>query len=188
MTTSIADWLDSQRFAEWMGHGVSTDLVARMSGNERVLARCIDLLDDRLGPFVPSRRQAIALSLDRSGLATLAHQAGVIWHAATIARLIDGAAVRNLVAAIGPELRLLAIRNVALAPPMEQTPSADIRLEMIHLAGQCCLAAWCAKQPSAIGKRIALRLPDRAEPEDAHHAFGPPIIDCLLIGHDEATT
>lgn len=188
MTTSLTDWFDSQRFAEWMGHGVSADLVDRMFGNERVLARCIGLLDDRLGPFVPSRRQAIALWLDRPRLATLAYQAGVIWHAAAIARLIDGAAVRNLVAAIGPELRLFAIQNVALAPPMEQTPSGDILLEVVDLAGQRCLGAWCARQPSAIGKRIALRLPDHAAPEDAHHAFGPPIIDSLLIRNDEATT
>jgi hypothetical protein len=118
--------------------------------------------------------------LDSSGLTRLASYAGVIWHAKVIVRLIDGTAVRNLIAAIGGEFRSFALNNVVLAPPIDSEITAEAIPEEIGLAGNRCLAAWCAAQPIAVGIRVALRLADGTPPERTHRTFGPAIIDSVL--------
>jgi hypothetical protein len=189
MMQPAEDWVNPYSFAQWVGSGISAGLVERMLANRRLKSRCADLVSRRLGPFSPSQSQGAALSLDGPSLTKLAHHVGAIWHAASIVRLIDGAAVRKLIDRIGPELRLSAIRNIALAPPL---PADDIASEAlptaIALAGQCCLAAWCDTQPTAVGVRIALRLAPHEPPQASHRAFGPAIVDVVLMRIDELTT
>jgi hypothetical protein len=140
----------------------------------------MDLVGNRLGSPSPSATQSAALSLDSAGLTRLAGYAGAIWHAKAIVRLIDGIAVRNLIAAIGGELRSFAINNVVLAPPVEGETTTEAIPEDIRLDGNRCLAAWCAARPIAVGTRVALRLADDTPPEQTHRTFGPAIIDSAL--------
>ncbi len=187
MTTPVTEWVDPQRFAEWIGHGVSSGLAGRMLANRRLKLRCAELLERRLGSVAPSVIQATALSLDGRGLTRLARQAGATWHAASIVRLIDGTAVRNLIAAIDQELRLFAIRNIALAPPISDEVPNDALPQEIARAGLRCLSAWCGEQPAAVGMRIALRLADHVPPEEPHRTFGPALVDSLLRCNQEPT-
>lgn len=174
-------WVNPQRFAAWIGHGLPAAFVEHMLADARLGRRCVELVEERFGPVSPSPLQAAMLALDGPGLAELALRAGAVWHAGSIAPLIDGAVIRDLVAAIGPELRLFAIRHLALAPAAaEPVPAAALPGE-IAVAGQRCLSAWCLAQPSEVGCRIALRLATEEMPQEPHRLFGPDIVDAVLV-------
>ncbi len=180
MSVAATAWAHPQRLAEWLGHGVDAELVARMMGVPRLQARCSALIDRRLGPVQPSPTQARALSLDGLGVAGLVQQAGAVWHGRTVIRIIDGVEVRSLVAQLGPGLRMLAIRHAALAPQeVEPKPSRALPA-VIADDGLRCVIAWCVAQPGPAGRRLLLRLPHVAEPDALHRANGPPIVDALL--------
>jgi hypothetical protein len=187
MTSSAMEWVNPERFSQWVGHGISSELVQRMLSNQHLTVRCGELVRGRLGLPTPSALQVVALSLDTTGLTRLAHHAGAIWHAASVARLIDGSAVRDLIAAIEPQLRLFAIRNNALAPPIIDDLAPDALPEDIVRSGQRCLAAWCAAQPASVGVRIVLRLASDLAPHHSHREFGPALVDSLLTRNDELT-
>lgn len=188
--TTAAGTLDPVRFADWLGHGVTPDLLCRVLAVPRLDSACRRLLDRRIG-IVPEQltsATATALTLDGLALLSLAQQAGAVWHGRAILQIIDGAEVRALVDAIGPGLRLAAIRHADLAGGIPATGSGiDGPLDPARLAGAIasdgagCLAAWCAAQPLAVGVRLLLRLPPfPAAVGAAHHAYGPAIIGALL--------
>jgi hypothetical protein len=179
MTAPLLIQVDPQRFAEWLGHGMSPGLVTRMLSYPRLNQRCQDLIEGRLGPVSPSDVQGSVLSLNSSGLARLTLHAGSIWHAANIAQVIEGSAVRDLIAAIGGDLRLFAVQNLALAPPIP-IGSHDALPDALKLDGARCLVAWCRAQPPAIGMRVTLRLTQRVTPQEQHQIYGPPLVETLL--------
>ena len=166
------------QLAAALGHGVSTALAARLQAADRLRTRLDEILAQRFGAVTaPDAVQEQLLAMDAPALSRLADQAGAVWHAAAIARLVDGAAVRALVAAIGEELREVALRGHALAGPGTiSAPEAIAAL--IPQDGAACLAAWCEAQPVAVGMRVSLRRP-AATPGEAHRAQGPAIIAWL---------
>jgi len=203
MKTADSLDVDPARFACWLGHGVTADLIARMLAVPRLETRCGHLLRERLGPWpdasgappCPARasvRAAHVRDLDGLALLWLAQQAGAIWHARSILRVIDGVAVRALVSGIGATLRLVAIRHAALAPadadgttgvealPVDTLADPELLARRIAHDGIGCLAAWCDAQPPALGQRVLLGLPAPWLPTDAYRAYGPPILDVLL--------
>jgi hypothetical protein len=177
-------WFHPVPLAGWLGHGLGPQLVGRMVGFPRLDAHLRRLVDSRLGVPAPTPSQATALGLDELGLYGLAHQAGAAWHGRSVARAIDGPAVRALVAAIGPALRLFAIRHALLVPgdPLIEAPDPGNLPDAIAGDGLRCLVAWAAEQPEPVGRRILLRLPVAPEPEPAHRAAGPGLVDTLLEG------
>lgn len=190
MTATVAP--DPVRFAEWLDHGVTPDLLGRMLAVPRLAAACRRVMDKRLGPLPASLEATAMVASHMDGLALLglAQRAGAVWHARAVLRVIDGEAVRALVQVIGPAPRLVAIRHSALAPadPLPEAdavgdgPPAPARLGVLMAAdGLCCLHAWCAAQCSALGERILLRLPPASVAVTAaHRLHGPAILDALL--------
>jgi YOP proteins translocation protein K (YscK) len=179
------EWFDPQRFAKSIGHGISDELVNHMLDNPRLKRRCMELVEARFGQAAPSPVQAAMLALDRSGLKALALRAGAVWHGCSIVRLIDGAAIRELVAVIGPQLRLCAIRHFTLAPEVSETIPVSALPEAIAVAGRHCLSAWCSAQATAIARRMALRLPTDEPAQEPYLLFGPGIVDVLLTSSEE---
>ncbi len=170
----------SDRLAAWLGHGVSAALVAHMMAIPRLARRCDRIVDERLGPASPSATQALALALDPPGLAALVWRAGVVWHARAIAAVIDGREVRALAERLGPDIRRLALRFVAVAPAGIE-PVVIQRFDETALdSGAACLETWCDAQPPAVGQRLALRLPPALPLSPMHRASGPQIVDALL--------
>ncbi len=181
MSDASLSWAEPQRLAEWFGHGIDAELLIRITSFRRLASRCGRLIDDRLGPFTASPEQQRMLSLDGLGLMGVAHQAGTIWHARTIVRVIDGPAVRGLLASIGSRLRSFAIAHVGSAPEATQPVQIDALPAFIASDGLACLVAWCEVQPAAVGERLILRLGACAVADDRHRVAGPAIIDTLLL-------
>ena len=180
MTGSPAEWAHPQRLADWLGHGVDADLVARINTVPRLVARCGRLISDRLGAAFGSEAQRRALALDDLGLAGLAQQAGLVWHARTIVTAISGSQVRALVDLLGIGGRMLSIRHAALAPVDQAVGPIATLAAAIHADGLQCLAAWSKAQPEPVGQRFALRLPCHERPSTSHLAHGSRIVDALL--------
>lgn len=148
------------RVAALLGHGMSEDLAARLLASSRLAARLDGVLQHRLGPLPAlDAAQARALDLDAPGWALLQRQAGAVWHGNAIAAVVNGDALRELVAEIGEGLRAWALRGRALAQPAGAAAVADLAAA-IPSAGAMCVAAWCAAQPSPVRARVALRLPE----------------------------
>ena len=100
--------------ASLLGHGISVGLVERMLGASSIRERLDRALLERLGaaPDQLTPAQACVAALDEAGLTHLALRAGAVWHAATIARVYEGEAVRALVERIGPEFRATALADL----------------------------------------------------------------------------
>jgi hypothetical protein len=178
--------IDPLCLAAGLGHGITDVFAGQLLLHPRLARRCSMFLEARLEEIVPTVTQAVALGLDRDGLLELARRAGAVWHAGDIVQLIDGAAIRDLVTAIGAELRILAIRHHALAPPLSKPTSVTALSERIAYVGQRCLVAWCAMQPAPIWYRIALKLGCNDEPpEFSVREQGPRIVDALLASMKE---
>lgn len=198
MTALQPGALDQVQLAAWLGHGMSADLLARMLALPRLEASCSRLLQARLGPWPdppndpaqPSFAARMALLRDVDGLALLwlVQRAGAVWHASSILKTIEGAAVRSLVNSIGATLRLIAIRHASLAPvhvggtaATDDEPSDRDGLALsIARDGLGCFSAWCDAQPVAVGQRLRLLLPVKEVAADPYRMHGPVIVDALL--------
>lgn len=180
MSGSAAEWAHPQRLADWLGHGVDAELVSRILGVPRLLRRTGRLIGDRLGSPAGSAMQMRALSLDGFALLGLAQQAGLIWHARTIVRAIDGPDVRALIEMIGAGGRTFAIRHAALAPMDAPVVSVPALPEAIRANGARCLVAWSDAQQEPVGRRLVLRLSTCDEPSTLHRTDGLRIVETLL--------
>ena len=180
MSGAVAAPIDPRRLAEWLGHGVTAGLLARFMEYPRLQARCIRLIDGRVGQAAASAVQEVALSLDGLCLAALAHRSGAVWHAIAILRPIEGAAVRGLIGVLGPGLRRLALAHAGLAPNLPEPTPLQALPQAIADDGLRCLIAWCDAQPGAVGLRVALRLNSYATPGASHRQAGPAIVEALL--------
>jgi hypothetical protein len=177
------------RLAAFLGHGVSADLVERLVQTPRLRAGLAGLITSRLGALGPlDPMQAKIMAMSQQDVADLAAKAGAVWHAGSIAQIIDGAKRRVLVGLLGEEHYKLALAAATerpnerptdrlLAAPLADTPEAIA--EAVVNDGAACLAAWCAHQPPALRGRLDLMRPP-ALPGPAHAAAGPQIIARLL--------
>jgi hypothetical protein len=185
MTTAAA--IDPGRAAALLGHGITEAFVGKMLDHPRARRRFFELVESRLGAASPTPVQAAALALDSRGLAELARRTGAVWLAASMVQMIDGPAIRDLVAAIGSELRQFAIHHYALAPPLSETVPVEALAGQIDVAGYRCLSAWCAAQPAPVGRRIALHLPAEVPLAEPFRVHGPGIVDALLAAGKGST-
>lgn len=179
--------------ASLLGHGVPARLVERMTGVPSIRERLDRALFERLGklPEELTPAQAFIALLDEAGLTLLTLRAGAVWHAAAIASVHQGDAVRALVERIGPEFREAALADLA-AHPRPAAPQADVALPLDGIAtaiardGTACLIAWCEIQPRSIGWRILLRLRLSCRPGPEHLERGPAILERLAAPGDAA--
>ena len=164
-----------------LGHGITEALAARLQAMDRLLPRLDRIVAaqlDALGEL--DAMQAQVLQMDMPSLARLASEAGAVWHGASIARLLDGEAVRTLVALIGAELWQTGLRRRALCGPSDASTPTEIAAALPG-DGAACLAAWCEAQSAPIAALLAPRRPP-AMPAPAHRAAGPAIVAALILG------
>ncbi len=158
MTSSAA------RLAAMVGHGMSAPLAERLLSSPRFAARLQSAMEARLGPLPQlDQAQARVLGMDEASLLLLVRQAGAIYNARSIAAIVDGPAVRQLINLISPELRVLALRAL-LFSQSDATTSPEAIAASIPIAGAGCLAAWREVQPASVAARLALPVPDDVQP------------------------
>jgi hypothetical protein len=171
----------TDRVAALLGHGFPGRLVEKLAEMPRFAPRLQAAVASRLGDLPPiDARQIVALALDEDGLRRITLRAGAVWHAAALARLVDGAARRGAIASLGPDAYALALESRALGSSggSADLPQGDLA-GAAAVDGECCWAAWCAMQPAPLKSRLSLLARD-VSPLAAHMAFGPAIIGWLL--------
>jgi hypothetical protein len=169
------------RLATFLGHGITADLVDRLVRTPRLRVELAGLIASRLGALGPlDPMQARIMAMREQDVTDLAAKAGAVWHAGSIARIVDGAKRRVLVSLLGEEHYKLALAAATERPAAAALPDVpEIIAEAIANDGAACLAAWCAHQPPALRGRLDLIRPV-ALPGPAHMAAGPQIIARLL--------
>jgi hypothetical protein len=169
------------RIAAFLDHRISVELVERLAQVPRLRTRLADLMTSRLGTLGPlDLVQAKLLAMDQQEMAQLTMKAGVVWHAGSIAHIIDGNARSVIITSLGEEYYKLALATATKQPvtaPLAASPEVIARA--VGEDGAACLAAWCAHQPSAVRGRLDLMRPP-ALPGPVHIAAGPRIIEELL--------
>ncbi len=164
--------------------GSLLDLPAALAGALRRCPRTAgglqEALRHRLG-VLPDELDAAAqrvLGLDGDGLRRLSLRAGAVWHARAVLRLLDGAALRAFVAAVGEAPRAAALRwhELAGADPAAEGDPLVARMER---DGWRCLHAWCTAQPPAVTRRALPSLPAGIVPMGADAPRGARIVDAL---------
>jgi hypothetical protein len=160
---------------------VSADLVDRLVQTPRLRKRLDDLITSRfaaLGPLDPVQARLIAMN--EQEMTELAAKAGAIWHAGSIARVIDQAGRHILIGLLGERHYKLALAAVQEQPAAALLPGIpQVIAEAVAKDGAACLAAWCARQPPALRGCLDLMRP-AALPAPTHLAAGPRIIAKLL--------
>lgn len=164
---------------------IALPLAERLRGCRRIASRFTLLAARRLGPLpnALTTTQDRLLRMDVEALQALALRVGAVRHARGVLRVIDGAEMRALTSAIGPDARDAALRWPTLAsdgPPANDPPPLA---ERIGRAGRHCLHEWCDLQPSAIGVRVRLLLPG-ASSGGAEAALSVRIIEALVNADD----
>jgi hypothetical protein len=179
--------------AALLGGGLHGDLVEKLTSSPRFAARLHAAARCRLGDLsiaeqkllaeqnLASTPAAAALALAPDSLSDIVLRAGAVWHAAAIARVVDTAARRGLMATLGPDVYAIALEGRGLAPAVEPIvpPEGDGWAEAAMRDGARCWSAWRALQPPAVASRLAL-LGFNSVPARIHTAFGPAIVDRLL--------
>lgn len=167
------------RIAAYLGHGLSGDLVQRFLDRPPLRRGLVRLLEARFaGAETNDRKRAKAHALDLGGVTDLATQAGIVWHSALIAGVIDATARCELIDRIGEDryrLALSANRGVCELPATK----GDVDTSAIAREGMGCLAAWRASQLPPLADRLRLYWPD-VDTTPAQQTFGPGIVDWLL--------
>jgi hypothetical protein len=174
-----------ERLAALLGHGLSSEAVARIQSSRRGRDALDRLLVGRFGslPALDPVQQHVA-RLDGDRLTMLSFDLGAIWHARAIASIVAGDQVRALVETIGAERRLLAFRARDDAPDVgnEHAATPASLAVAVPRDGMACLSAWCDLQPVAFATRLRLRLPDEPIPDKLHRTYGPTILLQLVQG------
>lgn len=163
--------------------GLPAVVVEYFQNTERFAVRFHAAVRERLGPppaALPD--QAAVLAMDASALDGLALRAGAAWHGRAMAQAVDGASVRALVGAIGPELHRVGLAHGARRPATGAAlPAPDRIVTALEEDGYACLLSWCLAQPASVGQEVALRLPPHPAPGDEHRASGPGIVAALAV-------
>lgn len=164
--------------------GTGPDLARLLLACSRAAPALEQLIRARIGelPTGLGSGHAVVLEMDAAALAVLAARAGAVRHAQTLIRVLDGAALRALDAALGPQPRDDALRLHAMVAGV-LPPEGDGPLEAaIPRDGIRCLRAWCGRQDVAVGSRVMLLLPAGIAPVGAEAVLGAGIVDALVSG------
>lgn len=142
------------------------------------------LIHARIGelPTALSSVQAVLMGMDAAGLTVLATRAGAVRHAQALVRLLDGAALRALDAALGPEPRADALRLHAMVAGVAPPGGGGSLVEAIPREGNGCLRAWCGRQDLAVGGRVMLLLSPGVSPIGMEAVLGAAIVEALVAG------
>ncbi|MGY3450528.1 SctK family type III secretion system sorting platform protein [Bradyrhizobium sp. USDA 4353] len=135
-----------------------------------------------------ANESAASWPLDR--LMQLADRAGAIWHAQSLRSIILGRTLAQVLAGFDADLRDVAIRHLALAPPDgPQIAPADLA-QAIRSDGMHCLTAWIAELPACARSRLILKLPPDVSlasfVSTTHREHGRGIIDHLVADSSAA--
>ena len=171
----------ADRVAALIGLAFPTEMADRLAGTARLASRFHEAAASRLGDLPPlNARQSAALALDEQGLRATAAKAGAVWYAGAFARVVDGAARRSIVEAIGLDSYLLALEGRGAAPHhgSDELPAGDLA-EAAKREGEGCWAAWRSAQPAPVAARLSL-LDCVASPHEGHRNHGAGIVDWLL--------
>jgi YOP proteins translocation protein K (YscK) len=172
--------------AALLGGGLPGELVETLIASPRFAARlraaALHRLESSAGELSASEPTAVAaLALTPDGLSGIVLRAGAIWHAAAIARIVEASSRRRLMASLGPDIYAIALEARSLAPAEAiAPPDMDDWFEAVMRHGAFCWSAWRTRQPPAVASRLAL-LGRNDLPERIHEAFGPAIVDWLLV-------
>lgn len=145
-----------------------------------------DAVHHRLGAL-PDKLDAPAqrmLHLDGEELRRLSLCAGAVWHARAVLLLLDGAALRAFVAAVGEEPRAAALRWHDLAGVISTAEDEPLVARMAR-DGWRCVHAWCKAQTPSVARRVLLSLPAGITPLGADASRGARIVDRLAGNSNE---
>ncbi|MGY4399403.1 nodulation protein NolU [Bradyrhizobium sp. USDA 3315] len=111
--------------------------------------------------------------------------AGSIWHARSVLKLVSKRDLSILVAMIGAEAHVFAIRHLSAA--VATTPVADPEQlsRQIEHDGHACLGAWLDEAPALDRIRVLLRLPIGTavdNPAAEHRSVADPLLS-LVVSH-----
>ncbi len=178
---SLLKTIPSDRLAAVLGCGVSAATIDRLAQMPRLQERTVELMSERLGDVgMLTPDQARALAINPEELADLSARAEVVWHSGAIARIIDQASRKSLVALLGEDAYELALACLELQPPGIALDLAPENIaKAVSVDGPACLAAWCASQSDPVSRRLQLTIP-AATPGSVHAVWGPRIIIRLL--------
>jgi len=130
-------------------------------------------------------------------------QAGAIWHAHRVRKIILAEPRRRLLNGLGHGIYQNALGAVDLSPVLaddrDDTPDVSTLLRHIEHDGRTAIRAWCHHQTPALGKRLLLKLPlpepievDRTSRTDRASRTGRIIVDhvvaLLTANGDDAET
>ncbi len=153
--------MDAGTLASALGNTVPERLLERLLGMPRFNQRLHNLALSALPPRPDclNHAQQIALDLDELALRGLALHAGAIIQACAIGRMIEGDQVRQLVARIGPQLRLFALRRRYLSPDKSRDIDPVTIADSLEPAGFACIIDWCGMQPDAVAEHLRFHNP-----------------------------
>lgn len=148
---------------------VGDDVASKLADDARFRHRLSGMLAEVYGlsndfgddpPSDQCRRMARASSAD---LMRSIRQFGAVYWARAIVGAIESTAVVALKQMLGDEAYAAALAHRDLAGPDSSLPGREELDHAVTSAGLRSLAAWCARQPTAIAQRIRLKLPDNPE-------------------------
>jgi hypothetical protein len=143
---------------------VDPELCARLRTSRRLEERLSGLVHSRYGlartiaaDDVSDTDRSIALASSER-LAELAHRAGAIYWANSIANTVRAADAAAFDAALGEALCVVALANRDLSGPMQPLTPYDQLGARVMADGMRCLGAWCKAQGPGVGLRVSLKL------------------------------
>ncbi|MEM8948508.1 MAG: SctK family type III secretion system sorting platform protein [Pseudomonadota bacterium] len=195
-----------ERIASLLPEGLPIGFRDRLIGSKRLRVRLSALLARRfrLAPCcagdldTPEGRLA---QLEGEPLQNAIQQAGAIWHAKTIRKIILSEQLRRLIELLGRDNHRAALRFIDLAADDDGTrgpfggddqPPLDVEklLGRIERDGLVAVNAWCRHQPASIAGRLKLKLPPCPEADGDlsadHEELGLRIVDRVVMTLAEA--
>ena len=184
--TQPARYIEPSRLAVCFDGMVDSELCARLKASRRLEERLSGLVHSRYGlartiaaDDVSDTDRSIALASSER-LAELAHRAGAIYWANSIANTVRAADAAAFDAALGETLCVVALANRDLSGPMQPLTPYDQLGARVMEDGLRCVGAWCKTQPAGIGLRVLLKLAPDPALDDAvkrpFDEFGPAIV------------
>lgn len=157
-------YIHPDRACEWLPDAPPA-LTAQLSANERLWRRLSLIIaihykfeDYKLEdhPAIGSGVDHAIAVLDYATLMRMVRIAGAIWHGRALAKLIDKAALSQVLTLIDESAYRLAVVNADLAPSdAEDLPTKQSLL----LNGRHCFLCWLNELPEFLLKRVILKFP-----------------------------
>lgn len=154
---------DPKRLAACFDGAIGEEACEHMLQSERLRQRLSALLLDRLQmgrePIDVSDADAVVALSDAEKLEQIAFHAGAVYWSASFAGSILGSTAARLHEQLGEPVYSLAVANRELAgPPQDLQPWDGLR-DRVLADGWRCVGAWCHAVPTAVGRRVLVKLP-----------------------------